>query len=86
MIGAINGAAVTGGLEIALYCDVLIASDQPGSPTRAQVGLLPTSSSRCGCHEGRHRYGPPDQPDQGLYRAEEALRAGLVTQVVPHAG
>ncbi len=41
-IGAINGAAVTGGFELALACDVLIASsDARFADTHARVGLAP---------------------------------------------
>ena len=42
IIGAINGHAITGGFEIALCCDVLIASDRAVfADTHARVGLLP---------------------------------------------
>src|SRR6202045_2770011 len=86
VIGAINGAAVTGGLEVALYCDVLIASEQARfADTHARVGLLPTWGLSVRL---------PQKVGVGLARrmsltgdylsADEALRAGLVTEVVPH--
>jgi enoyl-CoA hydratase len=41
VIGAINGVAVTGGLEISLSCDVLIGTpDTRFADTHARVGLL----------------------------------------------
>ena len=86
VIGAINGAAVTGGLELALYCDVLIASEQARfADTHARVGLLPTWGLSVRL---------PQKVGVGMARrmsltgdylsAHDALRAGLVTEVVPH--
>jgi enoyl-CoA hydratase len=86
VIGAINGAAVTGGLELALYCDILIASEQARfADTHARVGLLPTWGLSVRL---------PQKVGIGLSRrmsltgdylsADDALRVGLVTEVVPH--
>jgi enoyl-CoA hydratase len=86
VIGAINGAAVTGGLELALYCDILIASENARfADTHARVGLLPTWGLSVRL---------PQKVGIGLARrmsltgdylsAQEALRAGLVTEVVAH--
>jgi enoyl-CoA hydratase len=86
VIGAINGAAVTGGLELALYCDILIASEHARfADTHARVGLLPTWGLSVRL---------PQKVGIGLARrmsltgdylsAADALRAGLVTEVVPH--
>ena len=86
VIGAINGAAVTGGLEFALYCDILIASERARfADTHARVGLLPTWGLSVRL---------PQKVGVGLARrmsltgdylsATDALRAGLVTEVVAH--
>lgn len=86
VIGAINGAAVTGGLEIALYCDILIASEHARfADTHARVGLLPTWGlsvrlpQKVGVGMARRMSMTGDH-----LSADEALRTGLVTQVVPH--
>ena len=42
VVGAINGVAITGGFEVALACDVLIASSNARfADTHARVGILP---------------------------------------------
>ena len=86
VIGAINGVAVTGGFEIALCCDILIASENARfADTHARVGLLPSWGMSVRL---------PQVVGRGLaYRmsltgdylgAHDALRVGLVTEVVHH--
>ena len=86
VIGAINGVAVTGGFELALNCDLLIASERAAfADTHTRVGVLPGWGLSVLL---------PQLVGFGLARrmsytgdflpAAEALRAGLVTEVVPH--
>lgn len=87
VIGALNGVALGGGLEIALCCDVLIAADHAtlGLP-EPRVGLLAAAG---GVHRlPRHL---PLKIAMGMMlsgkpiTAAEAARFGLVNTVVPRA-
>jgi enoyl-CoA hydratase len=84
VIGAINGLAMTGGLEIALSCDLLVASTQARfADTHAHVGLLPGwgGSVRMARLIGLSR--AKELALTGRYlSAEEALDWGLVNHVV----
>jgi enoyl-CoA hydratase len=84
LVGAINGAAVTGGFELALNCDILVASERARfADTHIRVGVLPG---------WRLSVLLPLAVGRGIARrlsltgeflsAEAALRAGLVTEVV----
>jgi enoyl-CoA hydratase len=84
VIGAINGLAITGGVEIALACDVLIASTQARfADTHAQVGLLPGwgGSVRMARRIGLHRAKELALTGRFL-DADEALAWGFVNRVV----
>ena len=85
VVGAINGVAITGGFELALACDVLIASERARfADTHARVGIMPG----WGLSQKLSRL-------VGIYRAKElslsgnfldartAEAWGLVNRVVP---
>jgi enoyl-CoA hydratase len=86
LIGAVNGVAVTGGFEVALNCDFLIASERARfADTHARVGVMPgwgltvLLAQRIGI--GRAK----EMSITGNYiDAPTALAWGLVNHVVPH--
>jgi enoyl-CoA hydratase len=85
VIGAINGVAATGGFELAMTCDVLLASTQAQfADTHAKVGLLPGwgLSVRLPRRVGLHRAKELAFTARFL-SAAEAEAWGLVNRVVP---
>lgn len=86
LIGAINGAAVTGGLEVALLCDVLVASDRASfGDTHARVGILPFWGLTAGLPRAvGFRTATLMSLTGNFLTADDAFRVGLVAAVVPH--
>lgn len=86
VIGAINGPAATGGLEIALHCDFLVASDRARfADTHARVGLLPGWGMSVLLPQAVGARKAREMSFTGRWLpADEALLFGLVNQVVPH--
>ena len=85
VIGAINGLCITGGLELALACDLLVAAgDARFADTHTKVGLLPGWG---GSVRLQQRVGPHRAKELALTArflpADEALAWGLVNRVVP---
>jgi enoyl-CoA hydratase len=87
VLGAINGACVTGGLELALACDFLIASDRARfADTHVQLGVLPLWGASALLPEAVGVRRAKELALTGRFiDAEEALALGLVTRVVHHA-
>ena len=86
VIGAINGVAVTGGLELALQCTFLVASERARfADTHARVGIMPGGGITVLL---ARTIGLPRAIEMSLtgnfVAAEEALQLGLVNHVVPH--
>ena len=86
IVGAVNGPVFTGGLEMALGCDFLIASERAVfADTHARVGILPGGGMTArlpqvvGAAMARRLSMTGEVVD-----AARAEQIGLVTEVVPH--
>ena len=86
LIGAINGPAITGGFELALNCDFLIASERARfADTHARVGVMPGWGltvllvEAVGLRRARQL-----STTGNFLDAPTALAWGLVNHVVPH--
>ncbi|MSO80032.1 MAG: enoyl-CoA hydratase [Acidimicrobiia bacterium] len=86
LIGAINGPAITGGFELALNCDFLIASENARfADTHSRVGIMPGWGltvmlvETIGVRRARELSATGNFLD-----AQTALTWGLVNHVVPH--
>ena len=86
LIGAINGPAVTGGLEVALACDFLVASERARfADTHARVGVVPGWRMSVALPEAiGYRRAKEMSATGNFVDAETALTWGLVNHVVPH--
>jgi enoyl-CoA hydratase len=86
VIGAINGPAVTGGFELALACDFLVASERATfGDTHARVGVSPGGGMSVFLPQAVGVRKAKEMSLTGNFvDATEALALGLVNHVVPH--
>jgi enoyl-CoA hydratase len=87
VIGAINGVAITGGFELALACDFLVASEHARfADTHARIGIMPgwgltvLLPQAVGLRRAREL-----STTGNFLDAATAYDWGLVNHVVPHA-
>ncbi len=85
IIGAVNGYAITGGFEIALNCDFLIASENAVfADTHAKVGIHPGwGMSQLLQQAVGQRLAKQFSATCEKISAQRALSCGLVNEVVP---
>lgn len=86
LVGAINGVAITGGFELALACDFLVASDRARfADTHARVGLMPGWGLTVWLPQAIGVRRAREMSVTGNFiDASTALEWGLVNHVVPH--
>jgi len=85
VIGAVNGFAITGGFELALACDLLIASAEARfADTHARVGIMPGWGLSQKLSRAIGIYRAKELSLTGNYLpADRAYEWGLVSRVVP---
>jgi enoyl-CoA hydratase len=86
VIGAINGPAVTGGLEVALQCTFLVASERARfADTHGRVGVMPGGGMTVLLAQTVGLRKAIEMSLTGNFvGAADALALGLVNHVVPH--
>ena len=86
VLGAINGVAVTGGLEVALACDFRIGSERARfADTHARVGVTPAWGLTARLPQAVGQSWARQMSFTGDFvDAATALRIGLLNEVVPH--
>ena len=86
VIGAVNGVAITGGFEVALACDFLIASERAAfADTHARMGIMPGWGLTVLLPEAVGFRRAKELSTTGNFLdAQTALTWGLVNHVVPH--
>jgi enoyl-CoA hydratase len=85
VIGAINGFAITGGFELALACDIMIAAEEAQfADTHARVGVMPGGGMSARLPRAIGIRKAKELSLTGNYfSARDAERMGLVNRVVP---
>jgi enoyl-CoA hydratase/carnithine racemase len=86
VIGAINGVAVAGGLELALQCTFLVASQRASfADSHARVGIMPGGGTTVLLAQSIGLRRAIEMSLTGNFlTAAEALSLGLVNHVLPH--
>jgi cyclohexa-1,5-dienecarbonyl-CoA hydratase len=82
IVGAVKGAALGGGCEVAIFCDIILASEKAkfGQP-EIQVGVFPPIAAVMFPHIVGRQKALELLLTGDLIRADEALRIGIVNQV-----
>ena len=86
VIGAINGPCVTGGFELALACDFLVASERAAfADTHGRVGVMPAGGMSVFLPQVLGVRKAKEMSLTGNFMgAHEAFARGLVNHVVAH--
>ncbi|MGA2409380.1 MAG: enoyl-CoA hydratase, partial [Candidatus Binataceae bacterium] len=86
VIAAVNGFAVTGGFELALACDMIVATEGASfADTHARVGVMPGGGMSARLPRAIGIRKAKEMSLTGNYLpAREAERMGLVNRVVPN--